>query len=281
MIADMKIATHGAEGFLLFPTQKTKDEKTLTRLHTHVYYDVCFAMDPPVTIMTETEERTFSHGLVIVPPRLKHVCCCDGTDGYCLAVTAENVKSMEGDCLLDYINLDDITALPINERLAYYLKSLAAEDVFSRLGKAKSRAFLQLVFLEIASLLSVQNTALPIVSVNQRSLYVEKIDRFVGQKYNTPTATLENLAKELYLSERQTSRIIKREYGCTFVQLINDKKMAVATFLLKNTHMPVSEIIKELCFETENYFYRMFKNRYGITPLQYRLVRAGSEQDKK
>ncbi len=271
LLGDMSIIAHGADGFLLFPTKKSvKEAGALEAIHAHVYYEFFFATASPLTIVTERGNQDFIDSIVIIPPRLRHFSCCEGSDGYCITVTAENVRTMRENGLLDYIAKDRITVLSINEAIVHYLKNLTAEDGFSRFGKAKRKAFLQLIFLEIASLLSAQDTALSGETVNQKYRYIEKIDRFIGKNYNKPTATIGDLAKVLYLSERQAARVVKREYGCTFVELLNEKKMFVAALLLKNTALSVREIIKELQFETENYFYRMFKKRYGITPKAYR-----------
>ena len=271
LLDDMSIIVHGADGFLLFPTKKSvKDVGALEAIHTHVYYEFFFVTASPLTIVTEQGHQDFMNSIVIIPPRLRHFSCCEGADGYCITVTGENVRTMGENGLLDYIAKDRITVLSINESIVRYLKNLTTEDGFSRFGKAKRKAFLQLIFLEIASLLSAQDTALSGETVNQKYRYIEKIDCFIGTNYNKPTATIGNLSKVLYLSERQTARVVKKEYGCTFVELLNEKKMFVAALLLKNTALSVREIIKELQFETENYFYRMFKKRYGMTPKAYR-----------
>ena len=72
------------------------------------------------------------------------------------------------------------------------------------------------------------------------------------------------------MSTRQVSRIIAKEYGCTLSQLVNDKKLDSAKMMLKNTDMTVGEIASAVNIGGENYFYTIFKKRYGISPLRYR-----------
>ena len=269
---------HGADGFLLFPTKRNAQAlDAWERLHSHVYYEFFFVRNAPLTLVTERGQESFTNSVVIVPPQYKHVSCCEGNDGYCIAVTASNVGSMREQGLLDYVKKHAFTVLPLNDELVYCLQKLSAEDVFSRFGKAKSNAYMQLLFLEIASLLHAKDTQTGGETVNAKYRYIEKIDRFMGDNYNKPTATIATLAKELYLSERQVSRILKKEYGCTFVELVRERKMTVAGVLLKNTSLPVSTLIKKLGFETENYFYRTFKAYYGVTPLRYRLAQTSKK----
>ena len=64
--------------------------------------------------------------------------------------------------------------------------------------------------------------------------------------------------------------MIKREYGCSFTEYVNRKRMSVAMMMLKHTEMTVSEIARAVGFESDNYFYKVFKERQGLTPNEYR-----------
>ncbi len=270
-IEDMKIIAHNKDGFLLYPTKKrVSDSKEIQAIHSHVYYEFFFVTDSPFVIVTEKETKQFQNSVVIVPPKLKHFSCCEGEGGYCISVTAKDVKTIGEGGLLDYLKKDDLTVLPLNEQAAYCLKKLTTEDVFSRFGKARSEAYLELLFLEIATLLFVKDDFLTGETIDPKYQYIEKIDRFIGENYNKKEATVANLATELCLSVRQTSRVVKKEFGCSFVELVNEKKMSVAALLLRKSDLSVGDIIKELNYETENYFYKTFKKRYGVTPLKYR-----------
>ena len=51
---------------------------------------------------------------------------------------------------------------------------------------------------------------------------------------------------------------------------VNLEDNSTASTLIKNTAIPISEIAKQTNLGSENYFYTLFKKRYGISPLQYR-----------
>ena len=53
-------------------------------------------------------------------------------------------------------------------------------------------------------------------------------------------------------------------------QLLLDKRLAQAQMLLHSTDLPVGEIAQRVCMGSENYFYAVFKKRFGTSPLQYR-----------
>ena len=275
LLAEMKMIAHGADGFVLFPTKTKRKElgevQALQALHTHLYYEFFFAMEEPVTIVTATGAESVSHGVIIVPPSVKHFAVAESGGGYRISVTESEVKTIGGKLgLLELIPKTEITPLKLNEEGEYYLKKLVSAHFFSEKGRLKGEALLKLLFLELEGLLRKDEGVNLPVSVDGRYRNVEKIDHYLGKNYARADAKVEELAEILCLSVRQTARVLKKEYGKSFVELINDKRMEVAAALLKRSRLSVGEILRELNFETENYFYRLFKKYYGVTPLKYR-----------
>jgi AraC-like DNA-binding protein len=82
---------------------------------------------------------------------------------------------------------------------------------------------------------------------------------------------LTEVAKKLHYDPSWLSREIKRKTGKTFTQLIQEKRLAQAAFLLKNTDRNVSDISLAVGYENASYFYRIFENKYGKSPRHYRV----------
>ena len=66
------------------------------------------------------------------------------------------------------------------------------------------------------------------------------------------------------------SREIKKRIGKTYKELLQTKRMSQAAYLLTNTRIPVSDIIEKVGYDNYSYFYRRFKERYGVSPGEYR-----------
>lgn len=79
------------------------------------------------------------------------------------------------------------------------------------------------------------------------------------------------LAEELHYDPSWLSREIKRKTGKTYTRLIQEKRLAQAAFLLKNTDRNVSDISVSVGYENISYFHRIFTECYGMSPRQYRL----------
>ena len=67
------------------------------------------------------------------------------------------------------------------------------------------------------------------------------------------------------------SREIKRKTGKNFTQLVQEKRLAQAAFLLKSTDRNVDDIAHAVGYENMGYFHRIFKEAFGASPRNYRL----------
>ncbi len=94
------------------------------------------------------------------------------------------------------------------------------------------------------------------------------IENFFEKNYNSKVS-ISDLSKELFVSSRQTVRILREKYDMSFKQKIIEKRIEVAKTMLCNTQMPVKEIADHIGYETAN-FSAMFKQKTGLTPKQYR-----------
>ena len=83
--------------------------------------------------------------------------------------------------------------------------------------------------------------------------------------------SFEELTAQLHYSPSWLSREIKAKTGKTFTQLIQEKRLAQAAFLLKNTDSKVADISLAVGYENISYFHRIFAQTFGRSPRSYRL----------
>lgn len=80
-----------------------------------------------------------------------------------------------------------------------------------------------------------------------------------------------DLARKLRYEPSWLSREIKRKTGKTYTQLVQEKRLSQAAFLLRNTKRNISEIATAVGYDNISYFHRIFGKVYGMTPRHYRL----------
>lgn len=82
--------------------------------------------------------------------------------------------------------------------------------------------------------------------------------------------TLEKAAKQLGYNKNYLSNIIKKKTGTTFSQLLTEKRMRQAKFLLESTELPITQIIEKIGLTNKSFFYTHFKKNYGYLPTELR-----------
>ena len=110
--------------------------------------------------------------------------------------------------------------------------------------------------------------------------HMHEIEYFINSRLEQ-RVTLSDAAAHVFLSTRQVARIVQQVYGCTFSELVAEKKLAAAEMLLRNTDMKISAIAQRVNMGAENYFFTRFKRRYGMSPLQYRIQAGAKTQAAK
>lgn len=81
---------------------------------------------------------------------------------------------------------------------------------------------------------------------------------------------LSQLAEEMKVNVYWLSREIKKLSGKTFTDLLQERKMKQALYLLTNSVLPATDIIEAVGYDNTSYFYRSFKTKYGLSPKEYR-----------
>ncbi len=87
---------------------------------------------------------------------------------------------------------------------------------------------------------------------------------------NYKTVTLEDLSAHFHLSKPYLSKYIKEKSGHTFVGIVTNIKMKKARTLLKSEGMTVEVIAEKVGYMNVEHFNRKFKQKYGLTPVQFR-----------
>ena len=106
-----------------------------------------------------------------------------------------------------------------------------------------------------------------------REALVQAALKEITQNYRE--ASLSNVAREYGVSLAYVSECVRAETGRTYKELLQKHRMETAARLLRRSDMNIQQIISLVGYENTSYFYRLFHERYGLSPREYRLVRTG------
>ena len=111
------------------------------------------------------------------------------------------------------------------------------------------------------------------MALEQRS---DKMDFLVGNfldwisEHYAENISLKSLAQDFGYEYHYFSRLLSREYGINFKQLVNRYRVEEAIHLLESTELPVTEVAMKSGFQSIRNFNHVFKEYTGSTPKEYK-----------
>ncbi len=92
--------------------------------------------------------------------------------------------------------------------------------------------------------------------------------------HNYREASLSNVAHKFGVSLAYVSECVRIKTGRTYKELLQKRRIETAARLLRHSDLNIHQIITQVGYENTSYFYRLFHERYGQSPREYRLLRA-------
>lgn len=129
-----------------------------------------------------------------------------------------------------------------------------------------------LIFLYLLD--SVQYAEMRVPNQYENMIAMTTLD-YIEQNYKT--ATLTELCVKLHLPMHVLSKMIKKNTGFNFKELLQRKRMNKAIELMCETELPISDIIAAVGYENSSYFHRVFREKYHVTPRAFREINRKRE----
>lgn len=92
---------------------------------------------------------------------------------------------------------------------------------------------------------------------------------YVAKNYGSQI-TLEKMANDLGVSKYVLSRMFAKTFHCNFSKYVNGVRLNNAVTELENSQDSITNICLNCGFESQRTFNRVFKDRYKLTPREYR-----------
>lgn len=100
---------------------------------------------------------------------------------------------------------------------------------------------------------------------------VVSVLRYLEEHYRDGSLT--DIAGRLHYELPSLSRLIRHKTGRTYTELLQEKRLSQAAWLLRNTDRKVDEIANAVGYENISYFHRLFSARFGLSPRRYRVTK--------
>lgn len=253
--------------------------------HTHTFFEFLYILSGTSTQSVNGNPETFQEGdFCILPPSARHL-QTSFPEGMAVkimvrpsAFTDICTGLLKGQDMLSRFLLDSI----YHGNSEQYLLFCTGQDKWIR--DQVLDMFLEMFSADVYTDRIVTGMLMTLLTRLSRnwhgaveSVPVRNVDHeilnFVQENFST--ITLDELAGHLHYTVPYCSRYIKKLFGCTFSQLLNQIRFQKAELFLRNSSLTVNQISKMLGYENPENFTRAFKKMHEMTPSQYRDLYHG------
>jgi two-component system response regulator YesN len=157
-----------------------------------------------------------------------------------------------------------------------YAQSAISLGVLRYLLKPVSVTEFKKLFSEVVDLCDMQKEQPPFKGFqvpgehNTGNRVVKMAKEWIFTCYADPNMGLAFLADKLGITPAYLSALFKAETGQNVVKYISEYRLAQARELLQTSNMRINNVGSSIGYTNESYFIKIFRNREGMSPAQYR-----------
>ena len=146
---------------------------------------------------------------------------------------------------------------------AYLVKPFNRRELLIRIEKLiELRRHLQTHYKKTDKLLEVAKKPKPTLE----EIFLQKLIQMVEENYSNEHFGSAEICRKMGMSRTQLFRKLKAITGRSITNFIRSIRLAKGKELLETTDKTVSEIAFESGFKSLNYFSKMFKEEFGVSP---------------
>ena len=217
------------------------------------FYDLTFVLKGTLVYIINDEEITLRRGdAILLPPGTKR-------------------QRLAGKSSVTYISFNFLLFHPLAEQTGRFIPNGISNEMIDICSTYSQISKTDPLFAK-EKLMNLLNYILIELLGNSKpaeySPRIVKAVKFIEGNLNK-NISLVDLSRHLHLSKEYVAALFKQELGKTAGDYINDAKMNYAKELIQEKQFSLTEISDFLGYSSYNYFSRIFKKTYRISPHQY------------
>ena len=110
------------------------------------------------------------------------------------------------------------------------------------------------------------------VTVGNTDVQIQQIILYMNE-HLSEKIDADSVAQKFYISRSKMDKDFQKYTSVTFRHLLTEMRLCHAELLLRDHSLKFSDIAMLSGFESETYFFSLFKKHRGITPLKYRKTK--------
>lgn len=246
-------------------------------VHYHPEYEINLVMGCTGTrVVGDSEEAFGPVDLVMVGPSLPHAWKSEDKTNH--VITIQFAKE-----LADYPMLEKRIFAPIRQLLQDSENGLSFEGPEQESIKEQIISLTRMqgfqsvtTFLNILSAMANANRKRLVSGLfesdlgsSSKSRRIAKVCEYIDQNLDKDLSLAE-VAGLVNMSESAFSHFFKKRTGLSYINYVNNRRIAKACTLLSDTTLSASEICYDCGFNNKSNFIRIFRKKKNMTPIEYR-----------
>ncbi len=269
-----------------------------TDMHSHPYFEIlaCIDGEYDIKLLDREDVRMVPGTMCLLPPETYHSCNAVGGNILQLALrfryTRQKSSGSRNDeptslfeaCDRVMQSLDSPRILPDVGPLCGMLCDIRGEMQKQQIGSGVcaqlliAQFFIRLIRRLDRQEMSANITASRIPDDDDREVRYQKIENYLSKNAGI-AVTEEDMARELGLSSRQLSRVLRSIYGMSFREKVIETRLHRAVGLLTHTDCPIEKVASSVGYTTPSGFYVAFRKQFGMSAGEYRRLHQGKSKE--
>ena len=253
--------------------------------HRHAYIELAYVCKGTLSMEILGKQYTFQQGEVFIIDRN-----CIHSENY--KADAAVVFLCMSETFFDEIFFDELKEEPLQEFLRACLKKQKQIRQFMRFSPIGNNKQLYNLISQIIEEIELKRKGynylikglmirIMDILVNSYNFELSKMDKqrkdeilfreleeYLLKDYKN--VTINELISKYHYNKDYFNRLVKEYTGMTFSQFLQSIRLSKAEEMLVTSKLPVSSIINEVGYQNKGYFYKIFIQRNGLTPKEFR-----------
>lgn len=166
---------------------------------------------------------------------------------------------------LTYLHFPTADILPVQnlmENMIYTITNQESETIINTINRSTMGLLLQTLSVYVGRV----NEQTP--SQYEQNLLLTAL-KYIDSHYKH--GSLEAIAEKTKQPTYYISRLLKKHTGKNFKEHLLARRLQQAAYLLSHTTLTIEDIYTYIGYDNSSYFYRKFKETYGMSPRDFRL----------
>lgn len=156
-------------------------------------------------------------------------------------------------------------SVPLSEGFLELFRRLVLEQRrLSDFSPEISGCYLQILCMEIDRIMTDKP------AISSKGYLALRMKQYV-EEHAAFSFQLEDVAAHVGISVSRAVHLFKESFGTSIVKYVNDVRLEMARERITFSPMPLEHVAETCGFANYTYFHRVFRNRYGMSPKQFRV----------